>query len=189
MDKKYTDFAAGSAASTQIILTADPGTGALGKIPLSSIVSGGGGSDTKLFQSNAEVIATIGNDFTFYSFSLAANTLSVDGDCLILEWWVKRRFPPSEIALESSVGAFNASTASLNGSGNLFGRALWIRTGANAGYCIMGSTSYVNNIQFGSTGSQAIDWTIVNTVKMKGSGTLSSAAESQFGMATLQKML
>lgn len=35
--KRYDQFAAGSAASTQIILTADPVTGVLGKIALSSL--------------------------------------------------------------------------------------------------------------------------------------------------------
>lgn len=68
-DKRYDQFPAGSNASTQIILTADPTTGVLGKIPLSDLPSGG--TDTNFAED--DLTATGNRVHTFDEKSLEIN--------------------------------------------------------------------------------------------------------------------
>lgn len=82
MDKRYIDYADGSAADSQIILTADPGTGSLGKIPLSSLP---GRTQLQTLFADATPHTTTGtSEEDFYSYTLPANTVNTNNQRLEL---------------------------------------------------------------------------------------------------------
>lgn len=83
-NRRYDQFPAGVYTATDIILQADPVTGALEKIQLQDIPSGS--QSASIYSSFATTSNVAATPTDIFSFSLPANTLAADGDYIECEY-------------------------------------------------------------------------------------------------------
>lgn len=86
-NKRYDQFTAGVYTGTDILLQADPVTGALEKIPLSEIAAAATGAYTPLAAFITDATNAGAGETDLYSYNIPANTFTADGAKVLVEYF------------------------------------------------------------------------------------------------------
>lgn len=159
-NKRYDQFPAGAYTATDIILQADPVTGALEKIALQDIPSGGGlALAAAIFANNSGV-----NPQTMATITIPANTLVTDGDFINLQLTFNCLTTASSPVINIAGFAINLATAAPTVAGNC---NLFLQLVRQTSVSIFSAYSFLRQNSFAGNGAAlatVADFTIANNI-------------------------